>query len=295
MRTPNSPRRRSSLIAIAATILLLTVGAATALATTSIEGVWSFSGGQIDIQPEPGGTGKLEGIVTTPTKFAACVHPDGEAIWKEMTLQPDGSYWGFHQWFKSTESGEGCTPNPVLGPTAWRVIEENGVSYLRVCLSSPGTKQATIPPNSLGTATYKCYSSGFVAPLPVTSSKGTETTGTTGTTTGPAGKSGVSAYVETLSLPSTKQCLSSRYFKIHLQDPKYDPFKTVVITIKGKKIKTVRQGKFIDATINLRGYPTGRFTIKIVATTTLGHRLSGSRTYHTCAKKPKKSHPKKLS
>jgi hypothetical protein len=294
MHSPQRPRRRRSLsLAIAATILLLTAGVATAMAA-SIEGVWSFNGGQIAIQPE--GNGKYEGVVVSPTKFATCTHPDGQKIWKEMAPQSDGSYWGFHQWYKNNEAGGECVENPTLGRTAWRVIEDDGKgSYLRVCLSSPGTAQPTIPPGSSGEgATYGCTSSELISatlPSPAGStSTGTTTTGTTGT-----GKSGTASFQETLSLQSTKKCISARLFEIHLQDPKYDPFKAVTVTIKGKKIKTVRRGKYIDATVNLKGLPHGKFTIKIVATTVLKHRLSATRTYHTCAKKAKKSKPKKLT
>jgi hypothetical protein len=281
--SPQSPRRRPSLlVAIAATILLLTVGAATAMATSTIEGVWSFNGGQIAIQPE--GNGKFEGIVVSPTTFATCTHPDGQKIWKEISQQSDGSYWGFHQWYYEDSS---CTENPNLGHTAWRVIEETGGGhYLRVCLSEPGKPQPTIPPSSSGTGSYGCVSSALIAPLPTTT--GTSgTTGSTGTTTGSTGtgSSGTAAYKESLSLPSARQCLSRRLFAIHLQDPKYDPFKTVIITIKGKKIPTVRKGKYIVATVNLKGLPKGKFTLKITATTVLGHHLSASRAYHTCIKK----------
>jgi hypothetical protein len=298
MNTPTRPRRRSSLpLAITATILLLTTGVATAAATTQIEGIWSFNGGQIAIQPE--GNGKFEGIVVSPTTFAACVHEDGQKIWKEITPLADGSYQGFHEWFEPNPNEE-CIPDPTLGPTAWRVIEESdGARYLRVCLSRPGTTQPTLPPGSAGVgATYECKSSASIAPLSKapgeTSGGGSGSTGNPGTGTG-TGKSGTSAYIETLSLPSANKCLSARLFRIHLQDPKYDPFKTVVVTIKGKKLKTTRKGAFIVVTINLKGFPHGRFTVKILATTVLGHHLSGSRTYRTCAKKAKASKPKKLS
>jgi hypothetical protein len=275
MNTPQRPRRRSSLLpAIAATILVLTVGVATAAASTPIEGVWSFGGGQIAIQPE--GNGKFEGVVVSPTTFKTCVHPDGQKIWKEISPLADGSYQGFHEWFKSTETGEECTPNPALGPTAWRVIEESGGSrYLRVCLSRPGTAQPSIPTGSAGVgATYGCVSSALVAPLP--------------------SKSGTGAFKETLTVPSATKCLSARSFQIHLHDPRYDPFKSLVVSIKGKKIKTTRRGAFIVATINLKGFPVGAFKVKIAATTVLGHHLSATRTYHTCATKAKHSKPKKL-
>jgi hypothetical protein len=276
-------------------VMLLGVGVASASAASSIEAVWSFSGGKIAIQPE--GNGKLEGIVVEPTKFAECTHPVPQQIWKEMTLQPDGSYFGFHQWYnKSSESGGECTLDPTLGPAAWRVIEEaNGSHYLGVCLSHPGTTQPTIAANGSCTgATYGGVHSLLVSELPTTGT-GSGTNGGSGSSggsggSGSSGGSSTGAPKESLSLPNSKQCLSVRLFKIHLQDPKYDPFKTVSVTIKGykHKIATARKGNYIVATINLKGLPKGAFTVQIKATTVLGHSLSANRTYHTCKKKSKK-------
>ena len=257
--------------------MLLAVGVASASATSSIEGVWSFTGGQIAIQPE--GNGKFEGIVVSPTTFATCVHPNGQKIWKEITPQSDGSYWGLHQWYYENSSPP-CELNPTFGPTAWRVIgEPKGSRYLRVCLSEPGKSQPTIPPESAGNgASYGCVSSALIAALPASP--------------GAAG-SGAAGLKERLTLPSTKKCLSLRLFKIHLADPKYDPLKNVSVTLKGRKIATSRKGKYVVAMINLKNLPLGAFTIKIHTTTVLGHHLSASRTYHTCIKKIKPSGKKK--
>jgi hypothetical protein len=80
----------------------------------------------------------------------------------------------------------------------------------------------------------------------------------------------------------------------HLREPKYDPFKTVAVTIKGHRVATTRHGDYVVATIDLKGLPSGAFTVKIHVTTVLGHHLSGARTYHTCAKKAEKNKPGKL-
>jgi len=275
--TPQSPRRRRSLLlAIVATTLLLTVGVATAMATSSLEGVWSFTGGQIAIQPE--GNGKFVGIVVQPTKFDTCTHPVGQPIWKEITEQPDGEFTGFHQWYKSDEETGTCVENPVHGPTAWRVISESdGSRYLLVCLSYPGTSQPSIPPGSAGANfTYgkECIHSLLTAPL---------------------ASSAVGSFKEVVSLPSAKKCLSGRRFNIHVHDTKYDPFKSVVVTLRGHKLKIVHSGSTYIATVNLKGLPEGAFTVKITATTYRGDRVSGKRTYHTCAKKPIHAKPKKLT
>jgi hypothetical protein len=269
-RPPRRPRRPRALSLMIAAVMLLGVGAASAGAASSpIEGVWSFGGGQIAVQPTAGGT--FTGTVVVATKFAECAHPVGQQIWTGMTLQPDGSYFGFHQWYET--AAPSCKPNPTAGPTAWRVLEgASGSHYLRVCLSTPGTAQPTVAANGTCVgATYGGVSSALTAPLPVATSK-----------------EGLTK--ESLSLPSAKKCLSVRLFQIHLPDPKNDPLKKVSITIKGykRKIATARKGKYIVATIDLKGLPKGAFTVKIKATTVLGHTLSASRTYHTCKKKIKK-------
>jgi hypothetical protein len=271
------PRGRRSLLTAAAIALVLAISSASAVAASSIEGVWSFNGGQIAIQPSPSSNGTYMGTVVSATKFAECTHEVGEPIWTNVAEQPDGSYWGLHQWFLG-----GCKPNPLRGPTAWRVLEEpTGAHYLRVCFSHPGTTQPTIAASGAPKdpaeyaaygVTYGCYDSALIAPLPVVNNS----------------SGGVAGSIERLTLPSAKKCLSLRFFKIHLADPQYDPLKTVVVTLKGRRIATKRKGKYIVATINLKGLPKGTFTIKIHATTVLGHHLSASRRYHTCIKKSTK-------
>lgn len=279
MNRPTYSRRPRSLpIGIAVTLLLLAVSAASAGAASSIEGIWSFNGGQIGVQRLANGT--YSGTVVVETKFAECAHPVGQEIWTGITAQPDGSYWGLHQWYFG---GAACEENPVRGLTAWRILEEgNGSYYLRVCFSHPGDSQPVIAANGAphGPAeypayhvTYGCTNSSLTAPLPAAGSDAG----------GKAGKK------ETLTLPSVKKCVSARSFKIHLADPKYDPLKKVTVTFKGRRVATSRKGGYVVATINLKGLPKGSFTVKIHATTVLGHSLSASRTYHTCGKKNKKN------
>ncbi|HLM86614.1 MAG TPA: hypothetical protein VK272_10555 [Solirubrobacteraceae bacterium] len=266
-------RRTLLLVAIVTGIVamvVLAVSIASAGAASSIEGVWAFDNGQIAITPSSNGT--FVGTVVDETKFAECAHPVGQTIWTGIIPQPDGSYWGRHQWyFEGT-----CAENPTPGPTAWRVREEaDGSKYLRVCFSQPGTSQPTIPANGLeANVTYECIDSALTAPLPIVAA---------------AGVAG-----EHLSLPSAKRCLSARLFKIHLLEPKYDPFKKVLVTIRGRRTATSRRGDYVVATIDLKGFPRGAFTVKIRATTVLGHHLSSARTYHTCAKRPIGRKPGKL-
>ncbi len=187
-----------------------------------------------------------------------------------------------------------CAENPVLGPTAWRVLEgSGGTHYLRVCFSHPETSQPMIAANgdpqqeseyAAYHVTYGCTNSALIAPLPVTS--GANRKGGSGGN----GANGVAPTVETLSLPSTKLCLKrAPRFKISLKDPKYDPFKTVTVLYKGHVVATTRSGQEILATIKLRHLRKGAFTITVHATTVLGHKLSSRRTYHVC-RRHKKGH-----
>jgi hypothetical protein len=296
---PHRRRASWSLLIGLVTAMLIAVGTGVASAgatssssSFSIEQVWSFGGGQIAIEPE--GNGKLEGVVLQPTQFATCTHPVEEKIWKEMTLQPDGSYWGYHQWFNTTAANStDCTYDPTPGKTAWRLLSgANGSYTLRVCLSRPSkNSQPTIAADGapFGESeyaaygvTYGCFTSELIGPLPASGAAGSGIAG-----------SGVAGSKETLIVrPSTKRCVSGRRFKIHVQDPTYDPLAAVSVTLRRHKTVMKRSGKYFVATINLKGLPKNAFTINLSATTVLGHHLTGRRTYHTCIPKikPKKQH-----
>jgi hypothetical protein len=274
------------------TAMLMFMGVATAGASNSIEGVWSFNGGQIGVQRLSNGT--YAGTVVAETKFASCIHPVGQQIWSDMVEQSDGSFHGLHQWYNAPPE---CKEDPKLGPTAWRVLTaSSGSLYLRVCFSHPDTSQplisATGAPKEESEfaaydVTFGCYNSALIAPLPVTSGgKGkSETPGSP--------HNGESPTVESLTLASAKQCVRIKRFPIRLREPKYDPFKTVTITFRGHKIATSQKGEYIVAAINLKRLKKGSFTIHVHATTVLGHQLSMRRTYHICHKKKSKRRSKK--
>lgn len=281
-------------------LALLCAGGAEAFDTGSeIEGVWTFNGGQIAVHSLSNGT--YEGTVVKETTFASCPHPVGQQIWSDMTEQKDGSFWGLHQWYEAN-----CKENPTLGLTAWRILEAPDKShYLRVCFSHPGDPQPEISANgdphneseyAAHHVTYGCTDSALVAPLPVVSTGGGNS-GNPGNPSNPsnpsnpgnASKGGTSPPVESLSPPSTKQCLrQANRFTIRLKDPQYDPFKTVTVLYKGHRVTARREGHYMVATIKLGGLHKDRFTVVIKATTVLGHKLSARRTYHICGKQKHK-------
>jgi hypothetical protein len=275
----------ATLVAALVCALVAAGGLASTLPGPSIEGVWSFDGGKVAIHP--GAEGTLVGTVVSPTKFDECTHEDGEEMWRDMREQPDGSYWGEHQWFYEHD---GCAKNPTLGPAAWRVMTAaSGGHYLLVCLSSPeAPSQPTIAPDGhAANDTYGCIGSevesSHVASLPNGEA----------TSTG-VHRSGQESFRDAVTLPDDKRCLSRRDFQIHLKDPRYDPLERVVVTLGKRRITVTRHGNVLAATIDLKGLPPGAFTVKISVTTVLGHHLHGSRTYHTCAAKRKTSRPKSL-
>ena len=229
---------------------------------TSIEGIWSFNGGQIAIVKGPDRT--FEGKVVAETKFAECTHPVEQQIWSRMIPQPDGSFIGLHQWYYESSS---CILNPTLGPTAWRVLAgEGGTRYLRACFSSPGGSQPRIATDGTSSeVTYGCVSSALIAPLPA---------------------AGALSLKQLASLPGARKCLSRRSFKVHLRDPVHDPFRSIVVTLAGRELKVTHHGSYSVATVSLKGLPRGTFTIRIRATTVLGRILAAHRTYHTCAPRP---------
>jgi hypothetical protein len=285
-KTAHYLRRPISLLIATVAIAVLAVNAVAAAATNEIEGVWSFNKGSVAIRPLSNGT--FQGIVVAETQFGTCPHVPEEVMWTNIAPQPDGSFYGYHQWFSDTSGA--CTAEMPLGRTAWRVLHNSeGGRFLRVCFSHPGTSQPTIAPDGTSAnATYGCVDSALISSLPVQAP-----------TITPTGQVGVKGFSETkgfsksISLPSNKKCLSRRAFTIHLKNPANDPLKKVVVTIKGKKIKVTRHGNSFSAVIKLKGLPTGTFTVSVKATTILGHQLAGKRTYHTCHKK-RASKPKRL-
>jgi hypothetical protein len=255
----------ANFLALAAvTVCALAPSASSALAAEPIEGVWSFNGGEVAVQA--GSNGTLTGTVVEPTRFSNCTHPVGEQVWTEMRRRPDGSYWGLHQWYFDTSE---CLPNPTLGSTAWRVLQDsNGAKYLRVCFSEPGsTSQPTIAADgTTAGATFGCSDSALISSLP------------------PALSAAEAARY--IVLPPNGSCFSRRRLRVKLTSPVSDPFATAAVTLKSAAIR--RRAKLswtsgaVLATLRLRGLEAPTFKVTVQAETVLGHRLDAKRTYRRC-------------
>jgi hypothetical protein len=264
----SSPFRRIA-AAIAALSVLLVLNffiTPVAKADPLIEGVWSFNGGRIAVQEQQPGV--FEGTVVAPTTFSLCAHPEGEQIWTQMVEQPDGSYWGNHQWFFETSE---CVRNPAPGPTAWRVLQNAEGRYLRACFSEPGSNlQPTIAPNGASAnATFGCVDSSLLAILPEPS---------------------VPEYAQ---LPSSKSCLARRKLRVYVKSPKNDPVQQAVVTATGGgvtvKAKTHKTAKGIVATVPLARLSSRRITVTMRLTTLLGDHLTTQRSYGRCLVRKRKA------
>jgi hypothetical protein len=232
---------------------------AAASAQADIEAVWAFTGGQVAVQPA--GDGSFRGTVIRETRFSDCVHPVGEQMWVNMRLQPDGQYFGGHQWFRTSD----CTPLPDRGNTAYRVLTRpDGTRFLRVCFAAPERPdlQPTIAPDGTpANTTTSCNDSDFV---------------------GPPGEPVKFEEVVRLPPPSgRRRCVSRRNFRIRLREPRGDALASATVFVNGKRVRVVR-GKRLTARVDLRGLPRGRYTVRIVARTVLGRTIQGKRRYRTC-------------
>jgi len=267
------PPARRALISLPVVLLAaLAFSASAGAATNEIEGVWSFEHGSVAIERVDGGE-TFQGKVETETEFAECPHLAGEVMWTDMREQPDGSFWGLHQWFHA-----GCRlEQQFVGPTAWRVLHNaKGGRYLKVCFSHPGGDQPEIAPSGVETKPsgfFGCYESSLIEPLPPSSSSSSGS--------GSGGGSGV------LSTTNTKACVSQSTLKLKLKDSKNDPLKQVAISVNGKKVTTVKGVKAIDKAlkkggITLTKLPSGTYKISVTATTVLHKTLTGSQTYKSC-------------
>lgn len=248
---------RAALCALALTLL----AAAPAAAQEPIESIWSFGGGQVAVDRQSDGS--FTGTIIRPTTLSACTHENGEQMWTGIRAQPDGQYFGLHQYFRQSD----CS-FIEKGMTALRVLQKpSGETFLRVCFDDPEQdpdQQPTIAQDgSNATTDDQCLDSDLIAPLPATPPK----------------------LNDIVTLPKeTKGCASRRKFPIRLKEPPGDALKSAKVTLNGKSLKVTRVDGRLTSSVDLRGLKRGRYTVKIVAVTYRGRTIQGSRRYRTCGK-----------
>lgn len=92
-----------------------------------------------------------------------------------------------------------------------------------------------------------------------------------------------------VSAPSDNVCLSRRDFTIHVHQLEGVTYRRASVYVNGRRV-AVAKGARISAPVDLRGLPKGLYTVKITVITTTGRRITGARSYHTCAPKPLPGH-----
>jgi spore coat-associated protein N len=114
-----------------------------------------------------------------------------------------------------------------------------------------------------------------------------------GTTPAPGGDAAADPTGELLgaqlfALPAvTSKCVSRRRFAIHIRRPSGIAFRSIAVTVNGRtkvRLKGVK-AKRVKATVNLKGLPAGKVTVKITAMMSNGRKAASKRTYRTCAPK----------
>jgi hypothetical protein len=244
---------RFAAMLVGATALLLCTGASAAGAA-EVEGVWSFSGGEVAVRATS--AGHYEGIVVSPTRFTICQHPVGEQVWSDIADAGDGTFTGLHQWyFNESDNVASCRPTS-RGATTFQIVKpSDGARYLHVCFD---------PPAELAGQERVCTDSAVIAPLPTT------------------------AQSQILSLANGRSCISRRTIRIHLSNPAHDPLTKATIRLQGHDIK-VKRGKTWRADIDLRGRAKGAYGVTVTAKTVLGRTIKQYRSFRTCTPKKKRA------
>jgi hypothetical protein len=89
--------------------------------------------------------------------------------------------------------------------------------------------------------------------------------------------------------PRSQGCVDRRKFSFAIHQPKRGRVVSVVAYVNGKRVKRVRGRRVTRMT--LKKLPQGRFTVRIVATTSRGSRTVSTRRYSGCKKgKPRTRH-----
>jgi hypothetical protein len=244
-------------------LLLLAAAPAAAQSPDPIESVWEFNGGQVAVERQADGS--FIGTIIRPTQLSACTHQNGEQMWTEIRAQPDGQYFGRHQYFRTSD----CS-FIERGAIALRVLRNaEGQTFLRVCFDDPERspdEQPSIAPDGSNTNTDDgCRDSTFVAPLPRTPPRLND--------------------IVTLPRQPSRGCFSRRRFTIRLKEPPGDALASARVALNRKNIPVRRRVGRLTAVVDLRGLPRGRYRVRIVAQTVRGRTIRGSRRYRTCGRK----------
>jgi hypothetical protein len=179
------------------------------------------------------------------------------------------------------DGGERCTYSVRFRPTKkgtrvgdLKIPNDSDSCTLWVDLAGSGPNQEPAAPAARAA---RCGDPDDASPAPSTSPSSSPAAG------GGSQAASTNLASSSISLPpaSSRSCTSRRSFHIRINPPRGVRFTKVTVRLNKKLIK-VRRGKHLSAAISLKGLPRGRFTLRVVATTAKGRRLSRTRHYVTC-------------
>ena len=101
-----------------------------------------------------------------------------------------------------------------------------------------------------------------------------------GTADSPAVKQATTGLISS----SSRSCASRRHFRIRLRAPRGERLVSARVYVNGHRVRVLR-GRRLRAVVDLRGLPKGRATVRVVARTRKGRRVTETRRYRTCGKR----------
>ena len=89
-----------------------------------------------------------------------------------------------------------------------------------------------------------------------------------------------------ISAPLSTACASRRHFIVHVVQIPGLMYRRIKVLLNGRRVATTTTRRGFTAAVDLRGLPKGTYALRIMLETTHGQKITGTRTYHTCAATP---------
>jgi hypothetical protein len=86
--------------------------------------------------------------------------------------------------------------------------------------------------------------------------------------------------------PAPVPCTSKRSFVVHVARVRGAETRRVTVRLNGHRLKPRLTKHGVTVAVDLRGRPKGTYVLRITVETARGRKITGTRTYHTCAATP---------
>jgi hypothetical protein len=91
--------------------------------------------------------------------------------------------------------------------------------------------------------------------------------------------------------PPRTVCTSRRRFVVHVVETRGLTYRRINVVLNGHRVPARTTKRGVTAVVDLQGRPQGTYILRITVETTRGRKITGTRTYRTCAITP--IHPKR--